>query len=167
MDSSSRTIRYGAAVGVIAYGAVAVFYALFDLLASRGVLHTVNQLGRAFFRGHRETASLGIPTAIDWSAIALYNALHFAVSMAIGITVATLVEHAHRRPDRAPVTLLTLIAGFVFTIGIIGAATASMRPVLPWWSLIVANSVAVVLAGWFLMRRYPTVFRRLTDPPIR
>lgn len=167
MESSSRSIRHGFAVGILAYFSVAVFYALFDLLAARGVLYTVNQLGRAFFRGVRNTPNLGLPTAIDWSAIALYNALHLAASLAIGITVATLVEHAHRRPHRAPLTLLILIGGFVFTIGMIGAATTGMRPVLPWWSIIVANTLAVVVAGGYLMQRYPTAFRRLTDPPIR
>lgn len=164
MEVRSRSIRYGLVVGAIAYVAVAAFYAAFDLLASRGALYTVNQLGLALFRGLRDTAGLGLPTPVDITAVALYNLFHLVASLTIGIVVTSLVEHAHRRPDRAAVTLLTLIAGFVATIGVVGAMTTPLRPVLPWWSIILANACAVVPAGVYLMRRYPTAFRRLTDP---
>lgn len=46
----SETIGQGLIVGLIGYAAVAVFYTVFDLLAARGSLFTVDLLGKAFFR---------------------------------------------------------------------------------------------------------------------
>ena len=37
-----------------------------------------------------------------------------------------------------------------------------MRAVLPWWSIVVANAAAVVLAWAYLGMRRPGVFRALT-----
>lgn len=45
--SDSRWVRQGVQVGLIAFVTVALFYAAFDVLASRGALYSVNQLGRA------------------------------------------------------------------------------------------------------------------------
>lgn len=164
MAAPSRPVREGLVVGTIAYAAVAVFYALFDLLAARGPLYTVNQLGRAVFRGARDPASLGLPLPIDASAIVLYTVLHLAVSLAIGLLVVALVAHSRERPARAPMILVVIIAGFVVTIGAVGFATIPLRAVLPWWSIIVANAVAVMLGARYVMRRYPRAFHDLTDP---
>ena len=61
MSTTGRTIRDGIAVGLIGYATVAVFYSLFDVLAARDALHTVNVLGQALFRGLRDPAILQFP----------------------------------------------------------------------------------------------------------
>ena len=47
MATMRRTIRDGLIVGLIAYASVAAFYAVFDLLAARGALYTVDLLGKS------------------------------------------------------------------------------------------------------------------------
>ncbi|MDH5235623.1 MAG: hypothetical protein OEW77_11750 [Gemmatimonadota bacterium] len=162
MPTSSRPLTYGLVLGAIAYVAVALLYTVFDALTGRGFLFTVNQLGLAFISGLGETAGLETARAINVAAVAIYNLIHLVAALTIGVVVTRLVEEAHRRPDRAPTILLAIIAGFVLTIGFIGAATIEVRAALPWWTIIAANTVAVAGGGVFLLRRYPTVFRRLT-----
>lgn len=39
--------------------------------------------------------------------------------------------------------------------------TRSMRPVLPWWSIVVANGGASLLAGAYLLHAHPGLWGRL------
>jgi hypothetical protein len=59
------------------------------------------------------------------------------------------------------VILAVLVAGFVVTVLAVGTLTASIRPLLPWWSIVAANAAAVALAGGYLLRRRPGVAHRL------
>lgn len=157
----SRTIRDGLIVGLIAYAAVALFYTVFDLLAARGALYTVDLLGRALFQGLRDPAILMFPIARDWTAILLYNAFHLLVSLGIGLLVVSLIAHAERYPPQALLVLIMIVAGGVLTIFGVGYLTESVRPLLPWWSIAVANVVAVLFAGLYLVRRRPGLWQRL------
>lgn len=161
MDTTNRTVRDGITVGLIAYMAVAVFYSIFDVLAARGTLYTVNLLGRAVFRGLRDPGVLQYPVRLDLAAIFLYNALHLVVSLAIGLVVVRLIVQAERRPSHAPAVLLLIVAGFLVTVAGVGWLSTPIRPVLPWWSILVANTVAVIPAAIYLIRKRPGVERRL------
>lgn len=154
-------MREGLVVGLTAYTAVAAFYAVFDLLSTRGTLYTVNLLGKAVFKGVRDPAVLQLPVPLDPSAILWYNVLHLAISLAIGFIVVSLVTHVERHPSQARLVLFTLVAGFVVTILAVGLLTSSMRPVLPWWSVVIANVLAVFLAGAYLLRKHPGIWHRL------
>ena len=161
MSYARRTIRDGIVVGLIGYASVAVFYSAFDFLAARGTLYTVNMLGRAVFRGLRDPAVLQFPMALDPQAIMLYNALHLALALIIGLIVTGLVAMGEQSPARRRGVRLVIAAGFVVTIGVIGFLTTSLRPVLPWWSIVVANALAVALAGAYLLRQRPGLWSRL------
>jgi len=158
---SDRDTRDGLVVGLIAYASVAVFYSIFDFLAARGALYTVNMLGRAVFRGLRDPGVLLHPVRLDLSAIFLYNGLHLLLSLVIGLVVMRFVGQAERNPSRAGLMLALIVAGFVVTILAVGWLSAPIRPVLPWWSIVVANSAAVVAAGAYIIRRRPGVVRRV------
>lgn len=160
----NRTTRQGLVVGFIAYAAVAVFYGVFDFLAMRGPLYTVNMLGRSMFGGVRDAGVLQYPAQIDVTAIAWYNAFHLVAALAIGLTVMRLVERADRHPSQARGVLLILVAGFVATVIAVGLLTAPIRPLLPWWSIVVANSLAVVAAAVYVLRRRPESAERLLSP---
>lgn len=151
---SRPSIREGLVVGFIAYAAVAVFYAAFDLLAARGALYTVDLLGRAMFRGLRDPAVLQFPLAVDPAAIFWYNAFHLVVSLAIGLIVTSLLFWAERHPRQTPLILILIVAGFVVTVLAVGFLTVSIRPLLPWWSIVVANALATVAGAAYLVRRH-------------
>ena len=82
MTAARSSFKDGVIVGLIAYAAVAAFYAAFDLLAARGTLFTVNVLGQAVFRGLRDPSVLQLPMATDMSAVFWYNAVHFEIGRA-------------------------------------------------------------------------------------
>lgn len=161
MLPANRTMREGIVVGLIGYASVAVFYSAFDLLAARGTLYTVDLLGKAVFRGLRDPGVVLFPIRPDVTAIFWYNALHLVIALAIGLIVTGLVGQAERHPPRAYLVLFTIVAGFVVTILGVGLLTTPMRPFLPWWSIVVANTLATLLAGTYLLRQRPGLWRRL------
>lgn len=161
MSPSSRTMGEGMVVGLIAYASVAVFYSAFDLLAARGTLYTVDLLGKTVFRGLRDPGVLQLPIRPDLTALLAYNALHLLISLAIGLIVIRLIEQAERHPSQARPVLFVMAAGFVLTILGVGVLTTPMRPVLPWWSIVVANVFATLLAGVYLLRKRPGLWGRL------
>lgn len=161
MMLASRTVRDGVVVGLIAYVSVAVFFSVFDLLAARGTLYTVDLLGKAVFRGLRDPGVLLFPSQPDLTAIFWYNGLHLLVALAIGLIVTRLVEQAKRHPPQANLVLFTIVAGFIVTIIGVGLLTNAMRPVLPWWSIVMANALATFVAGAYLLRKRPGLWHRL------
>jgi len=161
VSSTNHTARDGLIVGLIGFVSVAVFYAVFDVLAARGSLYTVDLLGKSVFRGLRDTSVLGLPMQLDMTAIALYSGLHLVLSLVIGQIVTGVVGFAERQPARAALALLVIIAGFVVTIFAVGVLTVPIRPLLPWWSIVVANMFAVLFAGAYLIRKRPGTWSRL------
>lgn len=161
MVSGNRAIREGLIVGLIAAVSVAVFYAVFDFLAARGTFFTVDMLGKAVFRGLRDPSVLLLPVKPDPGAILEYNALHLVISLAIGLAVVGLVEYAERHPQRARPVTLVILAGFVVTIFAVDLLMGPIRSLVPWWSIVVANTFAVLLAGLYLIRKRPGIVHRL------
>ena len=159
--TTKRTIRDGLVVGLIGYLSVAAFYSAFDFLAARGFLYTVDQLGRAVFRGARDPAFLMLYHDRDMGAIFAYNALHLVLALAIGCIVTGLIAVAERRPDRAMLASTTIVGGFFVTVIVVSFLTAPMRPVLPTWSIVVANALATAVAATYLLRKRPGLLRTL------
>lgn len=164
MESARQDTRDGVIVGLIAYASVAVFYSCFDFLASRGVLYTVNLLGGALFGGMRDPAVLQLPVALQYAGILQYNTLHLVASLVIGLVVVRLVGHAERIPAHARGVTAIIVAGFVATIAAVGWLSVPIRPILPWWSIVLANTLAVVVSAAYLVRVRPGVVARLLRP---
>lgn len=164
MATSDNTVRIGLVVGLLAYAAVAIFYSVFDLLAARGTLYTVNLLGRSVFGGLRDVGVLQLPVRLEPAAIIAYNGLHLAISLVIGLIVVGLVARAERHPANARLVLAVIVTGFFITIFAVGWLSTPIRPVLPWWSIVAANVLAVVTAAAYLLRVQPGVGRRLLRP---
>lgn len=162
MFTARGTVRDGLVVGLIGYAAVALFYTGFDVLAARDPLFTVDLLGKAVFKGLRDPGVLLFPLPLDGAAIFLYNVFHLVMALAIGLVVTALAAEVERHPNRTPLVLFTLVGGFIVTIAIVGLLTTPMRPVLPWWSIAVANALAVLVAGAYLVRQRPLLWHRLT-----
>jgi hypothetical protein len=165
MPSANRTLKEGLVVGLIGYAAVAVFYAFFDFLAARGPLYTVNLLGLTVFRGLRDPTVLRLPMDIDAGAIWLFNGLHLVVSLAIGLVVTWLVSQAEGPPARARLAMLTIVAGFFITILGVGLFSSPIRDLLPWWSVVLANVLAVLVGGAYLLRKHPGLLHRWMTSP--
>lgn len=161
MSTENRWLRDGLMVGLIAYASVAIFYSIFDFLASRGTLFTVNLLGLGLFRGLRDPTVLQYAIPINMSAVFWYNTAHLVSSLAIGLFVMSLVEQAEKKPGRAGLIAGLIIAGFAITVAIVGRLTEPMRSLLPWSSIVVANAAAAVCATFYLAKQRPGLWRRM------
>lgn len=161
MSMTNRIAREGLVVGFIGFAAVALFYAAFDFLAARGFLFTVNLLGQALFYGLRDPSVLATPVAIDLSAVVLYTILHLVVALVIGQVVAWLVAQIEGPPSQTQLAILVIVAGFFVTIFGIGMVSSPIKALLPWWSVVVANALAVAVAGAYLLGRHRGLARRL------
>ena len=156
-----RVEREAVMVGLIGAAGVAAFYAGFDQLAARGPLYTVNLLGLSLFKGVRDPAVTQLPIPIDAGGILIYSAVHLALSVVIGFIVTRLIAQAERDPGQARTMLALIVAGYVLTIAGIGYLTAPLRQLLPWWSIVVANSAAVIVTAAWLLRRHPGLAGRM------
>ena len=161
MNTSKSTLREGVVLGLIGYATVAAFYAVFDFLAARGSLYTVNLLGLAVFEGLRDPAVLQLPISLDAVAIGLFNAVHLMVSIAIGVVIAWLVSQIEGGPSHARLALFAMAAGFLVTIFGIGMLSEPVRDLLPWWSVVLANVFAVCVGALYVLRRHPGLFGRI------
>jgi len=65
----------------------------------------------------------------------------------------------------ASVSVAAFYAAFVATIVMVGILSAPIRTVLPWWSIVLANTLAVLLAGSYLLYRHPGLWRRVVLRP--
>lgn len=154
MANGRQVLREGLVTGVIGYATVALFYALFDFLAARGGLFTLDLLGKVVFRGLRDPAVLQLPQRLDAAAMFAYNGLHLFLALAIGTFVAALVARLDERPGLFYPVVGILIAGYVITVVVIGSFVNGIAPLLPWWSIVVANTLAVVIAGAYLRSQH-------------
>ncbi|MCC6316642.1 MAG: hypothetical protein IT361_03035 [Gemmatimonadaceae bacterium] len=161
MTQGTRTFREGIVLGIIGYATVAAFFAIFDFLAARGTLFTVNLLGQTVFRGVRDPAVLQLPIPLDMVAIGLFNALHLVASLTIGLIVAWLVAHLEGPPAQRRLAWLLIGAGFFVTIFGIGLLSASFRALLPFWSVVLANVAAVIVGGVWMLRHHPRALASL------
>ena len=161
MQAANRPLREGMVVGLIGYASVAVFYCLFDLLAARGALYTVDLLGKVVFRGLRDPGVLQGPMRLDLMAIFWYNGLHLLIALAIGLTITSLAQQVEWHPSRARLIQFTIMAGFLIIMLAVGLLTTPIRPLLPWWSIVAANAIAALLAAWYLLRKRPGFWRLL------
>ena len=153
--------REGLVVGLIGFASVALFYAVFDFLAAREFLFTVNLLGQAVFYSLRDPSVLQTPFPVDLTAVVLYTILHLVVALGIGLMVAWLVAHLEGPPAQMRLAALVIVAGFFVTILGIGMVSSSIRALLPWWSVVLANVLAVLSGGAYLIARHRGLARRL------
>ena len=162
MQQKSLVIREGLIVGIIGSVAAAAFYGIFDLLAARGAFFTVNMLGKFVFDGVRDPAVLQLPMQPAWGVIAMYSVLHIVVSLVVGIIVVGLIVQSRHRPSQIRLIMVAIVAGFVVTIAAVGMFTSAARAVLPWWSVVLANSIAVIAAAMYIREKHPEAWNRLS-----
>jgi hypothetical protein len=100
--------------------------------------------------------------AIDLTAVALYTILHLVVALLIGLVVAWLAAQLEGPPAQTRLAVLVIVAAFFVTIFGIGMVSSPIKALLPWWSVVLANVLAVVVAGAYLLGRHRA--RRLGAP---
>ena len=146
-----RVLTEGMVTGVLGYAAVAVFFALRNVLLGRSALHTAAVLGGLLTGTPVDPAT----PAIEAGPVLAYNAVHLLVFLAVGLLAAALVFATERYRELWELFLLIfvgifMVSGFTFAV-LIGRAAA----VVPWWSIVVADALAAAAMGAYLLYRHP------------
>lgn len=161
MGGNARTVREGLVVGLIGYASVAAFFTLFDVLAGRGPTFTLNLLGKVVFRGARDPSILTLPIPADATAMVLYNFFHLFVALAVGSFVAWLVARVEAEPRRGRVAAAVVLGGYAVTVAAVGWLSRGIAPLVPFWTVVVVNTLAAVGGGLFLWRAHPGLWGRI------
>lgn len=149
--------REGVIAGAIGATSVAVWFLILDIIGGRP-LHTPRVLGAAFF------SVLGPAVSPDSPAmqVAGYTAFHYAAFAVLGIVAAALVRASEREPNIVAGLVVLFVA---FEAGFYGLtallAQAELLGALAWWQVGVANLVAAVLMGSYMLRAHPELKREL------
>lgn len=153
---SSPTLRSGVATGLAGAAAVMLWFLGIDLL-NGNPLWTPGALGSALFYGARGSEQV----RIDVQTVAGYTGLHLALFLAAGIAAAAIARLVRRNPP----VLLGIALGFItlqalFT-GLIAALASWTLDAVSWWSIAVANLLAVLVMGGVLAARNPELRRAM------
>lgn len=162
MEQKSGMVREGMLLGLVGYAAVAAFFAFFDLLAGRGPIFTLDLMGKVVFRGARDPAILQLPMSADVGAMVAYNFLHLGLALMVGLFVAWLVARVEERPERGVIAVVLLMAGYLVTISAVRALTLGLGPLLPFWSIVIANTLVALGGIAFLWHRHPGLWARMS-----
>lgn len=155
MSASQKVVREGISAGLIGALAIAVWFAIVDLLRGE-LLATPIMLGTSL-------ASLFLrdvpPSAAG--AFLSYTLFHFAAFMVVGLGFAWIVDKA----ESAPSALIGFAGLFVvFEVGWVGwtaVLAEGSYGKLSWLQVFLANIIAAGVMGWYMWRQHPALPRRV------
>jgi hypothetical protein len=143
---TGRVLAEGIVTGLLGYAAVVAFFAVVNLVAGRPPLHTAAVMGSALFWGVRDSAEAVAGPA----PILAYNGIHLVVSLVIGMGAAWLVFQAERHRALWYAVFFIFLAGFIYSVAMMGVFAAEIAQVLTWPLIVFANLCAGVVAGAYL-----------------
>ena len=146
----------GVVTGLIGAAVVAVWFFIVDL-ASGAPLRTPTALGAALLLG----ASAPGEMAVSFGLVAVYTVVHVAAFVIAGIVFVALAEQVERTPAMALLVLLAAILLEGLFVATIGVGAQWVLGTLGWWSVAVANALAVLAMAWQVWRTHPLLQRRL------
>lgn len=150
----------GAINGLIGAGVVAAWFFVLDL-AGGNPFRTPAALGSALLLGASGPGEI----VVTFGLVAVYTVVHVAAFVVAGVVFVALAEQVERVPAMALLVLLTAILLEGLFLATIGVGAQWVLGTLGWWSVAVANVLAVLAMGWQVWRTHPTLQRRLLEHP--
>jgi hypothetical protein len=147
---TSRVVVEGLVTGLIGYLTVVLLFVGLNVLSGRPPFHTAGLLGSALFFGLRDPADL----VLEPGPVIAYNGVHMLVSLLIGLGAAWLVFQAEKYRPLWYAVFFIFLAGFVYSVVIMGVLAVEIFQFLSWTTIILANLAAGVTAGGYLWRRH-------------
>ena len=145
------SVREGDYAGIIGATAIAVWFAIIDILAGQP-FHTPDVLGAGL------VSVLGKPPMMpDTTAthVISYTNFHYVAFALVGILVAVIVHQSARTPAILAGFLVAFVAFELGAIGITTLFTESKLGGMAWYQIFLANLVAAALMFWFIGKRHP------------
>jgi FtsH-binding integral membrane protein len=151
MANGNRVVREGISAGLIGALAIAVWFAIVDLVRGEP-LQTPIMLGTSIgslFLGADDPPSRA-------GAFIGYTVFHFAIFALIGIVFAWVVNAA----ERVPSAFIGFAGLFVaFEVGWIGWTTVLSQGFgeLSWLQVFAANLIGAAAMGWYMWKQHPAL----------
>ncbi len=157
-DDQQSLSREGAEAGVLGALAVALWFLLLDALHGQPFL-TPSLLGQVVLFGRDTPAMAAVP-----EAIAAYTGVHFLAFVILGVAVARIVDLATHEPVFRFLLFMLFVVFEVFFLGVTYIFFAQTAGVFPWWSILVANTLAAVAMTVYFRYRHPTLAQARGEP---
>lgn len=153
MAEQHNSVREGIYAGIIGATAIAVWFAIIDLLGAHP-FHTPDLLGAGLI------SVLGKPPMMpDTMAfhVIIYTVFHYAIFALVGIVIAIVVHQSARTPAVLAGALIAFVAFELGAIGLTALLTESRLGGMAWYQIFLANLLATALMFWFMWRRHPAL----------
>jgi len=150
MKNEGSWVVEGLVTGLIGYLTVVLLFAVLNLVSGQEVFHTAALMGSALFFGAREVGEkISGP-----GPILAYNGVHMFVSLLIGLGAGWLVFQAEKNRPLWYVFFFIFLAGFIFSVSMMGVFATEISGLLSWPVILVANVTAGMTAGGYLWWRH-------------
>jgi hypothetical protein len=98
---------------------------------------------------------------VTFGLVAAYSVVHVVAFAIAGVVFVALAEQLERAPAMGLLVLLTAIVLDSLVLATIGVGAQWVLGSIGWWSVLVANLLAVIAMGWQVWRTHPVLQRRL------
>lgn len=150
MKNEGSWVVEGLVTGLIGYLTVVLLFAVLNVVSGQEVFHTAALMGSALFFGAREVGEK-VPGP---GPILAYNGVHMFVSLLLGLGAGWLVFQAEKNRPLWYVIFFIFLAGFIFSVSMVGVFATEMAGLLSWPLILVANVTAGMTAGGYLWWRH-------------
>src|SRR5918992_1102130 len=161
LDRSHSTMAEGTDVGIIGGLAVALWFLILDTLAGQP-FQTPSLLGQVLLFGD----STPDTSRIVFGAILLYTAFHFAVFALFGMGLVMLVHWGVRESVVRYALLPVFLVFEILFYGLLEVFSERTRELFPFWTVVVANTLAAVCMGLYLWMRHPDFRAACREVPL-
>ena len=151
-----RIVTEGITAGALGATAVAAWFLLYDAAQGRPYF-TPALLGAVLFHGLRDVSAV----SISWPLVLGYSLFPWAASALFAIAAAAMLAGADRQPTLLFVFVMLVCCFEVFALALVAVLAEWLFEALAWWSIAVANALAVVVMLSFLGRRHRQAWQEL------
>jgi hypothetical protein len=151
-----RIVTEGITAGALGATAVAAWFLLYDAAQGRPYF-TPALLGAVLFHGLRDVSAV----SISWPLVLGYSLFHWAAFVLFGIAAAALLAGADRQPTLLFVFVMLVCCFEVFALALVAILAEWLFEALAWWSIVVANGLALAVMLSFLGRRHRRAWQGL------
>lgn len=152
-----RLLREALFSGLLGAFAVAVWFLVLDLVQGRPFF-TPAALGSAVLYGAHSMEAV----VVDLTTVLTYTGIHFAAFGLAGLVFAALMNAAERQPPLLLGIALLFVTFEALFIGLVAIAASWLVDALQWWAIVIANIIAAVLMGGYLLYVHPRLREELT-----
>lgn len=141
----------GLVAGFIGYAAVALFFAVFNLIAGRSPFFTAAFLGGALFYGVSDPAQV----VIGPGPVFAYNGVHLLMFLALGMVASWLALLSERGPQFWYIGAILFLFVVFHLFGFVLLVTGGVQSVLPTWTVFASTVLAGTAMFAYLLWVHP------------